>query len=163
MATGSKRRDRNSLKDLFPHDLVVQHLRGATKEAVIAELLNALVVAGRVPLEREREVRDTILERERVASTGIGNGLAIPHGKTKHADRLGVAVGLSHQGIDFSSFDGNPVRVVVLAVCPPASSPEHLSLMRALATVAKDPDHAERLADSKDRRELLALLERLEA
>lgn len=140
----------------------MQSLDAPAKEAAIASLLNALAVNGRIPIEREREVLESILQRERVASTGIGNGLAIPHAKSKWADRLGIAVGVSHAGIDFASIDGQPVRVVVLAVGPPSATAEHLAVMRALATVAKDGKRVQRLAAVRDRRELLAFLETVE-
>lgn len=140
----------------------MQSLDAPAKEAAIASLLNALAVNGRIPIEREREVLESILQRERVASTGIGNGLAIPHAKSRWADRLGIAVGVSHAGIDFGSIDGQPVRVVVLAVGPPSATAEHLAVMRALATVAKDGKRVQKLAAVRHRRELLAFLETLE-
>lgn len=140
----------------------MQPLDAQEKEAAIASLLNALAVNGRIPIEREREVLDAILQRERVASTGIGGGLAIPHAKSKWADRLGIAVGVSQAGIDFGAIDGQPVRVVVLAVGPPSATAEHLAVMRALATLAKDAKRMQKLAAIRDRRELLALLDTVE-
>jgi len=152
------RRESTTVKDLVPSDVLVQHLKATTKRAAIQELVNALAIHGVIDLSREREVLDAMLERERVASTGIGNGMAIPHGKNKHADRLGVAVGLSEEGIDFAAHDGQPAHVVVLWICPPAATPEHLALMRALAGVAREPDHTKRLAKARDRRQFLAVL-----
>ena len=162
MGAGGRRRDRKTVRNLFPDDVIVQALDAETRDAAIAALLNALAVAGRIPIEREREVYETILQRERVATTAIGQGLAIPHGKSKWADRLGIAVGTSHAGIDFAALDGNPVHAVVLALSPPSATAEHLAVMRALATVAKDPRNVKRLAESRDRRELLAFLDSLE-
>lgn len=161
-ASGRKRDRRKTVRALFPDDVLVQPLVALTKEAAIAELLNALAVAGRIPMQREKEVLDAILERERVATTGIGNGLAIPHGKTRWADRMGIAVGVSHQGLDFAARDGEPARVVVLTVSPPTATAEHLAVMRALATVAKEPKSVNRIAGIRDRRELLDFLETLE-
>ena len=165
----AKRRDRGgrperrTMREFFPDDLVVQFIDRADRGQAIADLLNALVMAGRLDLSREREVRDQIRERESVASTGIGCGVAIPHSKTKHADRLGLAVGISSEGIDFSSHDGQRVKVVMLWICPPSATKEHLGLMRAIASIARDPDQAEGLAKCRDRLSLLNYLDTIDA
>ncbi|MHC4547856.1 MAG: PTS sugar transporter subunit IIA [Planctomycetota bacterium] len=158
---GQRRRDTKTLRGLVPSDVLVQPLKGATREAAIGELLNALVIHGVLDLERETGVREALLQRERVASTGIGNGLAIPHAKSKFAERLGVAVGLSEAGVDFEAHDGEPAHVVVLWICPPRATQEHLALMRGLATLAQDPKMTARLAKCKDRRGFLALVEQI--
>jgi mannitol/fructose-specific phosphotransferase system IIA component (Ntr-type) len=162
----AKRRDRQrteTMRRLFPDDLIVHHVDGADKEHALGELLNNLVMAGRLDLSREREVRDQILNREKVASTGIGNGVAIPHCKTKWADKLGLCVGISQQGIDFDAHDGAAVHVIMLWICPPAETKQHLALMRAIAAIAKDAKDAYRLADCKDRLSLLNVLDKIEA
>ena len=162
----AKRRDRlrtEKMRPLFPDDLIVHHVDSGDKESAIGELLNNLVMAGRLDLSREREVRGQILEREEVASTGIGNGIAIPHCKTKWADRLGLCVGISQQGIDFDSHDSAPVHVIMLWICPPSATKQHLALMRAIAAIAKDPKESYRLADCKDRRSFLNALDNIEA
>ena len=162
----AKRRDRprtEKMRPLFPDDLIVHHVDSGDKEQSIGELLNNLVMAGRLDLSREREVRDQILQREKVASTGIGNGIAIPHCKSKWADKLGLCVGISQQGIDFDAHDSALVHVIMLWVCPPAATKQHLALMRAIAAIAKDPKESYRLADCKDRRSFLNALDNLEA
>jgi len=168
-----KNRDRGGGKDknrfrkemartAFPDDLVVEHLDVESSSEAITKLLNSLVMAGRIDLGREDEVRKQILDRERVASTGIGLGVAIPHCKTKWADRLGLAVGISQQGLDFRSHDGQSVHVVMLWVCPPGATKEHLALMRTVASIARDPDAAEGVRRSKDRLGLLQFLDTVE-
>jgi PTS system fructose-specific IIC component len=147
-----------TVRDAVPHDVWVQPLKATDKERAITELLNVLVVHGVLPMEKEREVRESILERERVASTGIGNGVAIPHAKHKFADRLGLAVGLSHDGLDFGAHDGMDAYFVALWVCPPAATKEHLALMRGIATIAQDPNAAGQLQACRDKKGLLDVL-----
>jgi len=152
------RRKEKTVRDVVPPDLEVVKLKAATREEAIRELVTSLVAHDVVDLDREREVRDLILEREGVASTGIGNGVALPHAKFKHAKKLGVVFGLSEDGIEFGAHDSIPAFVVVLWVCQPRQVEEHLALMRGLATVAKDANRAGELAAVRDRRSALEFL-----
>lgn len=156
---GPRKKDRRTVRDLVPSDLLFHKLYCTTREDAIRELLNALVIHGVIEMDREDETRKAILERESVASTGIGHGIAMPHAKSKFADRFGLTVGISEDGIDFQAHDGSSARVIFLWVCPPAQTKEHLALMRALAAVAQDPDNTDRMAGCRDRRALLGLLE----
>jgi mannitol/fructose-specific phosphotransferase system IIA component (Ntr-type) len=150
---------RRTVRTLFPDDVIVLTLKASQRDAAIAELLNGIVIGGHVDLSRERAVLDAILEREKVASTGIGNEFALPHVKTKFAHRFAVAVGLAPQGIDFGARDQRPARLVLLAVCPPSATQEHLSLMRGIASLAKSEGSADRLLQARDKRSLADLLD----
>lgn len=154
-------RDRRTVKDVVPHDVVVQPLKATTRKEAVTELLNALAILGVVPLNKEREIRDSILDREEVASTGIGNGIAIPHAKSKFADRMGLAIGLSDDGVDFQAHDGMDAYLVALWVCPPAATQQHLALMRGIASIARDPNQAGELQAIKDKKGLLQVLEQV--
>ena len=149
------RRNFRTVRDAVPHDVSVTHLKAGTKAEAITELLNVLTIAGVLPLEKERDIRDSIIQRESVASTGIGNGIAIPHAKNKFVDRLGLAVGLSDQGINFGAHDDMDAYFVALWVCPPAATKEHLALMRGIALIAQDINDAGRLQAIKNKRDLL--------
>ncbi len=158
----SGRRDNRTLRDLVPTDLIVQRLYCTTPEEAIGELLNALTIQGVIDLSRERETLHAILEREKVASTGIGGGIAMPHAKSKFAERFGVAVGLSEDGIDFGARDGQPARVVFLWVCQPGQTKEHLALMRALAAMAQEDGEIDRLVPCRDRKQMLEVLGKID-
>ena len=152
------RRKEKTVRDVVPPDVEALHLDATTREEAIRELVSTLVAQDVIDLDREQELRTAILEREKVASTGIGNGVALPHGKSKHAKKLGVTVGLSAQGIEFNSRDSIPAYVIVMWICEPRQVKQHLALMRGLATVAKDPDRAGKLAAVRDRRQFLDFL-----
>lgn len=158
---GGPRKKDKTLREMIPTDVIVQPLKAATKDEAVAELLNALVIHGAADLTRESALLEAFLEREKVASTGIGNGLAIPHIKNKFAEKMAVAVGLSDQGIDFGAHDSQPAKVVVMWICPPAETQTHLALMRALATMGREPENIDRLAKARDRRALLAAAEEI--
>jgi PTS system fructose-specific IIC component len=163
MAQSPKKKDRKAtVRDLVPSDLFVKRLEATTREGAITELLNVLCVHGVLDIARERAVVEQMLEREKVASTGIGNGIAIPHAKNKFATRFGVSVGLSEEGVEFGAHDSIPAFVVALWVCPPAATQEHLAWMRGLATLAKDPNLAGTLSGAKDKKHFLSILEEVE-
>jgi len=153
-----KKRERTA-RELLPHETWVLHLKATTHDEAVTELVNQLVVHGVLPLDREAETCGQILEREKVASTCIGNGVAIPHYKSKYAEKFGLAVGISHDGIEWSAHDSIPAMVVFLWICQPSETPEHLALMRCIASLARDPDSAGTLAAIKDRKSLQALFE----
>ena len=152
------RKKEKTVRDIVPPDLEVVRLTATTREEAVRELLSSLVAQDVIDLDREREIRNAILEREKVASTGIGNGVALPHAKSKHAKKLGVVVGLSEDGIEFDAHDSIPAFVMVMWVCEPRQVKEHLALMRGLATVAKDANRAGELAGVRDRRSALDFL-----
>jgi PTS system fructose-specific IIC component len=152
--TGPRRKEK-TLRDLLPSDLLVQSLKGGTKEEAIGELLNALLIHGAADLSREEALREAFLEREKVASTGIGNGLAIPHIKNRFAEKMSVG------GIDFGAHDSRPATVIVMWICPPAETQAHLALMRGLAAMGRDDDNIDRLSKARDRRAFLAAAEEI--
>lgn len=155
------RRKEKTLRELLPPDVIVHPLTATTKEAAIKELLNALVIQGAADLAREGALLEAFLEREKVASTGIGNGLAIPHIKNKFAEKMTVGFGISEQGIDFGAHDNQPARLIVMWICPPAETQSHLALMRGLATMARDDENMDALLKTRDRRALLAAADQI--
>ena len=84
--------------------------------------------------------------------------MAIPHAKNKFADRLGLAIGTSDEGIDFGAHDGMDAYVVALWVCPPSATKEHLALMRGIASIAQDINNAGVFQGVRDKRSLLDFL-----
>ena len=157
-----RKKDRRTVRDVVPEELFVHKLKATGREEAIAELLNVLAVHGVLDIARERTVLDAILEREKVASTGIGNGIAIPHTKSKFATKFGVSVGLSEEGVEFGAHDSIPAFVIALWVCPPAATQEHLAWMRGLAILARDPNLAGTLSGAKDKKHFLSILEEVE-
>ena len=111
-------------------------LQGKDKQAVIEELVDVLVRSKEI-LERQPTL-DAILKREELMSTGIGNGIAIPHGKSKGTRELALAFGLSLEGIDFDSLDGQPVHICFLLVSAQNVSGPHV---RALARISRLLQH----------------------
>ncbi len=109
-------------------------LQADDKNAVIVEMVGALVEAGQITAEDKAEIIEAVMKREELGSTGIGRGVAVPH--TKHAvvDKLVGTVGVSADGIDFNSLDGENVQLFFLLVSPPDRPGDHL---RALENITR--------------------------
>ncbi len=121
------------LVHILKPEWIVPELRAETKEDAIDELLALFVRDGVV--NDEEKVRHGLLERERVISTGMQHGLALPHVKTDAVDRLVCAVGIKRDGIDFDSLDGELTRIVVLELAPEQATSPHLQFMATISQV----------------------------
>lgn len=120
------------LSDLLTVERVQTSLVGTSKAAVL-DALAALLVKGNGGL-RVDEVARVLREREALASTGVGDGVAIPHGKLPGLKQLTAAMALSSQGVEFDAIDGRPVKIFVAILAPAGSASDHL---RALAKCSK--------------------------
>jgi fructose-specific phosphotransferase system IIA component len=120
------------LTDILDPECIKVPLESTEKTAVIAELVELL--NARKPFRDNQDVLRSVLERERARSTGIGNGLAVPHGKSAACDELVMAIGVPPSPIDFDSRDGQPVNFVVLLVSPPDQTGPHI---QALARISR--------------------------
>jgi fructose-specific phosphotransferase system IIA component len=107
-------------------------LEGKTKAEAISELINLLAANGEI--QNAKSVLDSVLDREATRTTGIGNGLAIPHGKCAGTDHLVMAIGKPAAPIDFQAIDGRPVTVIWLLTSPPDKTGPHI---HALARISR--------------------------
>lgn len=129
----------------------------ATKRDSLVSLAEALGQTGAVT-DADAFLR-AVLERESVMSTGIGDGVAIPHVRTPAVSRPAVGVGVSRGGIEFDTLDNRPVHVVVLFGMPPNSQKEYLKLLAQVMMQVKEPDFLERVLACTSREELDAALD----
>lgn len=120
------------LTDILKRDHIKVPLTAKDKKTAIAELVDVLANAGEV---KDRQVLlNSVLEREATRTTGIGNGLAIPHGKCPGVDHLVIAIGKPETPIEFESIDGRPVNLIVLLASPPDQTGPHI---QALARISR--------------------------
>ena len=138
------------ISELLDPAAIVVDLKGAGKKDVLAELTDALLEVDK-SLDRDDVLR-VLMERERLGSTGIGDGVAIPHGKLKQLDQLRISFGLSKSGVDFDSMDGKPAQLFFLLVAPEESVGVHLKTLARISKLLKSPTVRERLqtADTSD-------------
>lgn len=131
-------------------------LEGTDKESAITELVD-LLDAGKL-LTDKNDVLQAVLSRESTRSTGIGSGIAIPHGKCKGIKDLVMAIGISRQGIDFQSIDGKPVHIIVLLVSPIDRTGPHIQALARISRLMLDEDFKNKLQNSKSSQELYDLI-----
>jgi len=145
-----------SLKDFFTNDAVNLSLRGSSKDEVLAEMVGLLRMD-----ERSTGTLLRILQRrENLGSTGIGRGIAIPHGRSLMASRLRLAFGHCLDGVDFQAIDSRPVYSIFLIVAPPLEiSNQYLPVLGKIAQFASKPDVPERLSALKSPGDFFRLLE----
>jgi len=144
------------LREFFSEDAVSLELQSATKDDVLRELARLL----RLDDKSEGMLFKMLRRRETLGSTGIGQGIAIPHCRSLVVNRLRVAFGRKNAGIDFKAIDDQPVRYFFLIVAPPLEvSNQYLPVLGKLAQFAKEPDVPERLAKLRTPADLIQLLE----
>ena len=141
----------------FAPGCILPRLKAETKQDAIEELLQALDATGSV--ENLDQVRKDVFERENQMSTGLTEGLAIPHAKTAGVKELVMAVGLKPEGIDFESLDGQPARIVFLAVAGQEDTGPHLECLAEIAQIFSRPEARQRLIAARSADEVLAALE----
>ncbi len=143
------------LTDLVAPNAVVPALKANNKKKAIQELAAR---AAKLSGLSERAILEVLMQREKLGSTGVGNGVAIPHGKLPKLDRLfGMFVRLE-KPIDFDSLDGQPVDLIFLLLAPEAAGADHLKALARVARLLRDPDVARKLRDSRDADALYAVL-----
>ncbi|MEO2033941.1 MAG: PTS sugar transporter subunit IIA [Planctomycetaceae bacterium] len=114
------------LTEFVVKDAIVPKLKASTKEDVIREMVASLKTKGAIKSEDEDEVVAAILKREELGSTGIGNGVAVPHTKHPAVGELVATVAVSKEGVDFASLDGEPVFILFLLISPLDRPGDHL-------------------------------------
>jgi len=118
-------------------------LKGSTKTAVIEEMVDRLVAAGLIT-DRQAALQ-AIMERERKMSTGMQQGIAIPHGKTDAVAGLAVLIGIKPEGVDFASLDGQPARIFVMTLSPENRTGLHIQFLAEISRQLNDPQVREQL------------------
>ena len=146
------------IMDFLNEKYVSLNLKAKNKREVLEELVEPLVKGGE--LENKEEMVKVLLEREKLGSTGIGEGIAIPHGKTKTVKKLVAAFGRSVAGIDFDTLDGEPAHLFFLLVAPYDSAGPHLKALARISRLLKDENFREELMKASSKEALLEAIRR---
>jgi PTS system nitrogen regulatory IIA component len=146
------------LSEFFEEDLFIPEIAAADKKGALEELVGTLVRSHRI---KEGEILLQMLEqREHLGSTGIGRGVAVPHGRTLAISRLAVVFGRSEKGIEFDAMDGKPVHLVFLTVAPPQErSNLYLPVLGKIVETVKSARNRRRLLGAASFDEVAEVLE----
>jgi len=145
-----------SLADILTEDLVKVPLEGRTKSEVIEELVDVIVSVDR-SLDKGR-LLDAVLERERLMSTGLEKGVAVPHAKTRAVSRMVASLGISKEGVDFEAADSKPSYVFFMIIAPENASGPHIRLLAEISKLAQNERILRRLRDANSPGEVLRVI-----
>ncbi|MBN2070406.1 MAG: PTS sugar transporter subunit IIA [Candidatus Krumholzibacteriota bacterium] len=146
------------LASFFEEDLCLFHLRSKKKNSVLQEMVRHLKKTGRV--SDEQFIMEMLKNRESLGSTGLGLGVAFPHGRSLAIRKLTVLFGQSTAGIDFEALDGRPVNVFFLILAPSDKGADtYLALLSELIALIQKPDKLDRLLKVKDFESLIDILD----
>ncbi|MFH1715591.1 MAG: PTS sugar transporter subunit IIA [Elusimicrobiota bacterium] len=142
--------------DFLSKDLVTVDLKASTKKDVITELVDLLHKSGKI--KEKNNVVNILMEREDLGSTGIGQGIAIPHGKSDLVDSIYAAFGVSKKGVNFDALDGEPVHLIFLFIAPPDSAGAHLKALAKISHLLKDKYFRQSLLEAKSSDEVIDII-----
>ncbi len=144
------------ISELLNPQAIVADLQAKDKTKALAELTEALISC-EPDLNRE-DVIAVLQEREKLGSTGIGDGVAIPHGKLAGIPELKLVFGRSHSGVDFESMDGQPAYLFFLLIAPEESVGVHLKTLARISKLLKDSIVRKKLMDAVDQDEIYQVI-----
>ena len=144
-----------TLTDLVAANAIIPTLKVKNKKQAIQELAAR---AAELTGQNERAILDILLQREKLGSTAVGSGVAIPHGKLPKLGRLFGLFARLERPIDFEALDGAPVDLIFLLLAPEAAGADHLKALARVARLLRDPEIARKLRDSRDADALYAVL-----
>lgn len=145
------------ISDTLQEGAIISELNATDKKAVLEELTGTLTEASGV---NQEEMVRVLMERERLGSTGIGGGIAIPHGKLGALSSLLMAFGRSRKGVEFDAMDGKPTHLFFLLLAPEDSTGAHLKMLARISRSLKNSVFRERLMTAADGRELYMVIQR---
>jgi PTS system nitrogen regulatory IIA component len=146
-----------NISDIISPDRVVCDIDASSKKRAL-EQLSDMIATDSSPSLLPKDVVDSLIARERLGSTGIGYGVAIPHGRVKNADHAIAAFARLHEGIDFDAADNQTVDLLFALLVPEDSTTEHLQLLAQLAEMFSDESFRTQLRTTKDRQDIYTLL-----
>ncbi len=147
------------LSDFVVRDAIVVELKATGKEEAIREIVGSLHASGQLGEADLESVIRAILGREELGSTGIGQGVAVPHTRHPTVSRLVGTVALSKKGVDFAALDGDPVNIFFLLISPPNQPGDHLRALENISRHLKDDRFVSFLRQAKTREQVVDVLD----
>ena len=149
---------KKTIKKALSGDNIILNLKSQTKQGLIEEMIGHLKSCG---LLRDKEgALKAVLEREKKMSTGMENGIAIPHGKTDTVKSLIAAVALSQKGIEFECIDGKPARIFIMTISPLSQTGPHIQFLAEVSKILKNPGARQKILNAKTVEDVLKVIKR---
>lgn len=144
-----------NIKKIISPETVILELKSSTKAGIIEEMIDHLVAVGRLRADQRQAALDAVMTREAKMSTGMQNGVAVPHGKTDAVSEMVAAIALKKEGVDFNSLDGQPSRIFVMTVSPASYTGPHIQFLAEISRLLNDPQVQARLLQARTPEEVL--------
>lgn len=144
------------ITDFLTTEAIIPALAAREKDAVLKEMVTGLVAS--YPALDAQKVLDVLLARERISTTAIGEGVAIPHGKLREVERVIGIFARSLEGVDFASLDGEPTYLFFVLIAPENAAADHLKALARISRLLKDPAFRSRLMGGKTGREIFEII-----
>jgi PTS system nitrogen regulatory IIA component len=144
------------IMDYLNEEWVIPDLKGTDKASVLKELSSVLVTP--CQMTSVEDLLQVLLDREKLGSTGIGEGIAIPHGRLKKVKTFFISFGRSVKGVDFDSIDRKPSQLFFLVMAPENSAVDNLKLLSRIVTLLKEPSFKKRLMGARSQKELFQII-----
>ena len=149
------------ISDILDESVVRVNVKGNSKDEIINQMI--AVVTDSNKITDIEKVREAIFDREKIMSTGVGNGFAIPHGKTDAVLDIVAAFGITEQPIDYDSLDEQPVRLIFLLVGKDSMVGPHIKLLSRISRLMNKEDFRKKLLDAKTSKEVIEIFKSEEA
>lgn len=149
-----------NLSNLLKESSIELNLEGKSKTAVLGELVDLIGKTGRV--RNKKALADALIEREKLGSTAIGNGVAVPHAKIDDIKQTVLAFGRSPEGVDFNSLDGEKTHLFFILISPKEDIGAHLKILAKVSHLIKDRFMVGLIRKAKTKKEVLSIISNLE-
>jgi PTS system nitrogen regulatory IIA component len=146
------------IMDFLSKEAIIPDIKATKKEDVIKELVDALINAGNIDKRNRNKLIEVLIARESLGSTAIGQGVAIPHGKSDCVEKLVAAFGLLKKGVDFDSLDGDLAYIFFLLVAPMDSAGPHLKALARISHLLKDKYFRDSLRNCQDKDSIITII-----
>ena len=150
------------LAELLSRGAICMDMRSSRREDAVRELLQALVSDNRLPAQMLEASLEAVEKREKLGSTAIGNGVAVPHARLQGLDGTVIAIGLSKEGVEFRALDGEPVHQVFLVLGPEEHPDDYIEVMRRISGLLQNGDFRRFMSQSKSPEDVIALFEEMD-
>lgn len=154
------------LSEYISEKQIILGIEGGKKKDILAHLLGFLIKLRKISPRSKKKILSALLEREKLGSTALGGGVAIPHARLDLIKKPLIVIGISKKGLDFDSLDGEPVYVVFLILSPRDDEGQHLKILANISKILRDKYFLSRLrgvTQPKEVKELIAIQEGLDA
>ena len=150
------------LLEYMSEDRIIIDLKSREKEEVFEEMAPLFVAGNVIDADELDEFIEGLKEREKLTATGMQDGIAVPHAKSPRVHKIALALGISKEGVNFESMDGQPSKYIFMIAAPKGTKEEHLDLLAMISELSYSEEVLEKLSQAQSKSEVLEILENFE-